>query len=226
MINMNLKESEVEMLKKYSKLSVKEKVFRQKLTQYCENDLNPCQKKTDVLLIKEKLELFNKFNGKYLVTNYEYTPEDIEYFLEKNFILYRYAGEYNYLTLQSINMLYNHYNFLLTQNFENLGLTYRANPSLKPFLIDLYRHSLAVDERLAKKAKENNLNIDYPLSDNQRLTNNLITKKPDKIMEVSELLMEYNKYMMTSQENKKENLENNISTNKTKTLKKHINILR
>lgn len=158
-----------------SKIDSKEQEFRKQLKRYQTFYSRDEHLQEKTLLETAELQKFNHFCNHYSMNKniITFDQKTVEYYLEKNFILNRYAGSYNYMTISSINHLFSHYQLLLTRNFDDIPLSLIANGSLKSYLANLYLHTM---------------------NSNDDLTSQLTKKHPEKVSEVASLLADYNAY--------------------------------
>ncbi len=165
----------VNLLKKYSTIDANEQKFRTYLKMYDAGSSDSRVSQERVLLEKEQFEQFKHFANRihFRAGKLNVNFEDISYYLEKNFILHRYAGDYSYLSTRSVQHLFNHYKLLLTRNFEDIPLSVQLNHSLKPYLANQYVHTIHSNENLVK---------------------DITTRQPDKVQEVASLLADYVNY--------------------------------
>lgn len=174
---MNLNKNTVKLLRMFGQPGKDELEFQQCIKQYQEFHQQDRSFLERILLEKEQLYKFkisyNQFDQQTKMA--DVNIEKILYFLEKNFILHRYAGDYSYMNMQDVNHLFRHYQLLLTRNFEDISLSLDTNNSLKYYLANQYVHTLYSNENLIKE---------------------IITKHPEKIEEVTSLLIDYNAYHM------------------------------
>lgn len=171
---MKVDQEAVKNLKLYSLADDTEADFKFRLKCYGAYELRPYEIQKRVLTDNE---FFTRFSFKY---NYNSTDsktlltsqEDINYYLEKNFILNRYLQHKEY-EINFSNPLYHHYLLLLTRNFEDIPLSLQTNAAIKPYLADLYMNSLYQKKDLAEE---------------------IMFQQPDKVEEVSSLLYDYIQY--------------------------------
>lgn len=152
----------------------KEKIFRMELQDYKQNDPNQQFYQKKVLLEKEEYLKFAFSQINCQAGHVMVSQEELDYYLEKNFILHRYTNDYTNQTAHFREELFRHYQLLLTRNFEDISLSLLTNRALKPYLVAEYVRSLDQTQD--------------PVKD-------LITKRPDKICEVSYLLSDYEAYL-------------------------------
>ena len=117
-----------------------------------------------VLMERETFNHFCLINDNFFIE-----PENINYYLEKNFILHHYAGEKTNLPEKMKQILLEHYKVLLNRDFERARDSINNNPILKQCLVSLYVDSIH------KK---------------QNLTTNISINKPYKLREVASLLVD------------------------------------
>lgn len=168
---MLIKERADVLLKYVGNMSNDEKVFQFLLKNYQIGQINRESIQKKVLTEKEELFKFKTASSRFGTVNI--TNNDINYYLEKNFIINYYLmplHEYNNELMKHLNY---HYNLLLTRNFEDIELSLQTNLALKPYLANEYIKTIY---------------------SNKNKVTELIEKHPEKVEEVSALLLDYQNY--------------------------------
>ncbi len=162
----------VELLQQYGKTDDIENQFRTQLRTYQSYKVENRSIQERVLLERESFYRFRVTTG--LV---EMTEANIKFFLEKNFILHRYAGNTPYTCLRSVEHLRNHYQLLYRRAFDEIDFAFANDYSLKDFLAYQYVHTLHKER-----------------GKRDHLLEEIVENHPEKVSEVASILADYDAY--------------------------------